>query len=161
MSGQRWAIPVPEPLVFEIWEEDEGEGEMLPMFKTHFLLMTDKLVNVLNESGVDNLDCYDAVIRQTRIGREYRNYRAVNIVGLVRAADMAKSESIDLGLGTGGLVSNFFRRLELDESTIGGALLFRLAEKISAIVVHESVKHHLLAKGFDRLSFVEPSKYRG
>ena len=41
----------------------------------------------------------------------------------------------------------------------GGQLLFRLAESLGAIIVHRRVKDHLLARGFDMLTFRDPAKY--
>ena len=40
-------------------------------------------------------------------------------------------------------------------------LLFRLKESTNAIVVHENVKMHLEAEGFDTLTFVEPDGWAG
>jgi len=39
--------------------------------------------------------------------------------------------------------------------------MFRLAENTSAIVIHRSVKEHLLEKGFSMLSYVEPKNWVG
>ena len=158
VGGERWAVEVPEPLVFDIWEEDEGQ--MLPMYKGPFPLMSDELVAALRECGVDNLDCYQAVIRETATGKEYNSYKAVNIIGVVRAADMAASNTVDLG--TSDLIAIFFRHLELDESRIpGNLLLFRMAEAVSTIVVQKKVRDHLLSKGFEKLEFFEPSEWNG
>ena len=62
IGGVQWTTPVPEPLVFEIAEDEKGV--MRPMFSTHFLLMSDPLVAALRQSGVDNIDVYSAVIRE-------------------------------------------------------------------------------------------------
>ena len=82
MGGVRWTTPVPEPLVFEIAEEEKGV--MRPMFSTHFLLMSDPLVGALRQSGVDNIEVYTAVIREIETGRTYDDYKAVNILGPCR-----------------------------------------------------------------------------
>jgi hypothetical protein len=157
MGGIQWTTPVPEPLVFEIAEDEKGA--MRPMLSTHFLLMSDPLVAALRQSGVDNIDVYTAVIRETDTGRTFDDYKAVNILGLVSAVDMAASEVVDLCGGEDDLNLFFFDRIALDEAKCRGALLFRLAEKTSAIVVDGTVKETLERLGFDRLEFFEPKDW--
>lgn len=159
VTGCRWAVQVPTPLVFEIDEEDKGQ--IKPMYHTSFLLMRDDLIEALRESGVDNLDCYDAVIRETENGREYHNFKAVNIVGLVSCADPMRSEFDDLGLDTGGLVTGWFERLALDEDKIRGLLLFRLAEKTTIIVAADKVRQNVQTKGIEKIEFYRPDQWPG
>ncbi len=157
MGGVQWTTPVPEPLVFQIAEEDKGA--MRPMFSTHFLLMSAPLVAALQQLGVDNMDVYTAVIRELDTGRTYDGFKAVNILGLVSAVDMAASEVVDLGGDDNDLNLYFFDRIALDETKCRGLLLFRLAEKMSAIVVDATVKETLERLGFDRLEFFEPKDW--
>lgn len=154
-KGKRFSIPVPTPLKYAIEEDDEGI--MLPMFDSgNHLLMTTSLIDALKESGVDNLDVYDAEIIVLRTGETFHNYKSVNIIGVIKAADKSSlSEAVNVGLVDNGLMTMWFKTLKVDESTIHGILMFRLAEHIIDIIVHESVKKHLQSKGFDRLSFTE------
>ena len=155
IGGERLPGKVVEPLVFSI--EDEDEGNLLPVFFGAIPLMQAEVVNALLECGVDNLETFDAVIREVDSGREHRGYRAVNIVGLVGASDPDASDGVDIGTVKDGLKTVFFRRLVLDESKIRGLLMFRLAESLSKVVVHEKVRSHLIERGFDRIRFKEAS----
>jgi hypothetical protein len=47
----------------------------------------------------------------------------------------------------------------IDELKIKGALMFRLAECITAIVIHDSVKRTIESAGIDTLEFVSPDKW--
>jgi hypothetical protein len=156
LGGERLDVEVPQPLIFEIKSGDEGE--LLPLYTRAILLMSDDLVQALREAGVDNIDCYDAIVREESTGIEHTDYKAVNIVGVVRAANLTKSDATELGLADDGLINVFFASLVLDEENTRGALLFRLAENVSYIIVHRKVRDHLLASGFERLSFEVPEE---
>jgi hypothetical protein len=154
-GGERFDSPVPVPLQYSIDEEDAGK--MPPLFDTGaHLLMRQDLVTALHECGVHNIDVYEAIILDLKSGNRFDNYRAVNIVGLVRAANMSRSIGEDIGLVNDGLVTVWFDKLVLDESKIHNILLFRLAESVSTIIVHDSVKDFLLKRGFNALTFTRP-----
>jgi hypothetical protein len=59
------------------------------------------------------------------------------------------------------MISMDFNSLAIDEAAAGGALLFRLAESVNAIVVHERVRRHLEASGITTLTFIEPEDWAG
>jgi hypothetical protein len=48
-------------------------------------------------------------------------------------------------------------RFAADEKKARGALIFRLAESVNAILVHERLRDHLIANGFRNLEFLEPT----
>ena len=101
--------------------------------------------------GVDNLDTYNATIFDPDNGETYNNYSAVNIIGLVAAADMqASDKTIHDGVP---LIDVDFDHLVLDESKVKNYTIFRLAEKTTAILVREDLKNHLVNQGFKHVSF--------
>jgi hypothetical protein len=161
IGGKRWKQKVPTNLVAEIHEGDEGT--MIPFFDGGLPLMTPTLLAALREAGVDNLDDYPAMIREIATGRDYP-YRAVNIIGTVRAADLAGSDVKASAFDDEGdefLIDAFFRRFKLNEAAAEGFLFFRLAEKLSAIFVHRSVRDHLERSGIEHLSFIHPTEWSG
>ncbi|HEX5751198.1 MAG TPA: hypothetical protein VFZ09_33550 [Archangium sp.] len=110
----------------------------------------------MRRGGADNLDGYDAVIWDPDSGRRILDYKAINVLGLIAAADMSSSKA---RLNPGGaLLDVEFDGLILDESRTYGALLFRLAEANSALLFHERLVEHLRASGFQDMSFLEPSR---
>lgn len=162
IAGRLIDVAVPQPLEFTV-ESDEDDsdpdepGVLLEMYQDSGVLMTDRLVNSLNEAGVDNLQVFDAVIRDPKTGIVATNYKVVNVVGVVSCADLGSS--IFTVHGGSPLIDVSFDSLVIDEKRAGGQLLFRLAESLSAIIVHDRVKQHLLANGFDMLTFRDPAKY--
>lgn len=106
----------------------------------------DDLIAALEAFGVDNLDKYPVSITDPDDGKVYTNYKAVNIIGVVSAADMNKSK-YELSDGI-PLVDVAFDELILKENDIQDLLMFRLAENLTTILVHESVRDYLLEKGF-------------
>lgn len=159
LGGKRWTMEVPTPLAFEIDEEDEGT--MIPFFNDVMPLMRSDLLDALREAGVDNIDDYAATVRETRTGRKHTNYRVINIVGTLAAADLAASD-VDPSTFDGRLlIDAFFRRLQLNAAAAKGALFFRLAEKVSAILVHTNIRHHLVERDIESLVFVHPAEWSG
>lgn len=136
-TGSRLSCPIATPLVYEIDEDDEGElgwylNESAPLFSV-------ELLSAMVAAGVDNLEVVDAEIRLLSTGRVVHGYKAVNIVGIVDVADGAASriESLD---GFGSWVHAF----TLDPLKSKGALVFRLRQSTSIIVVHRRVRDAIL-----------------
>jgi hypothetical protein len=98
-------------------------------------------------------------ILDTKTGRNNYNYMAVNIIGVVAAADLGQSVYED-PWGQGQIDMDF-DSLVIDPKKAGGGKLFRLAECVSGIVIHRSVKEYLESKGGFGLSFVHPSDWIG
>ena len=158
--GERIGEEVPESLEFTLHPLDSNssdDGPDMPEFLTGPIpVFRDDLVKAMHEAGVDNLDLYDAVVIDPDTDERHSNYKAVNIIGLISAADMEQSEAT---VHTGGPVIDVdFDSLVVDESRAGGALIFRLAESTNAILVHEKLKNHLLEAGFDKLEFLDLTK---
>lgn len=141
-----------KPLEFELYEYQKGDIGMAEFHSQPFPIMSDKLISALQEAGVDNIQTFPAVLRGHFSGNDITSYKVVNIVGLIAAADMDKSDYIDMG-GM-GIIAVGFKDLVIDETKAYGALLFRLAESITDIVIHESVKNHLETRGFNYLRYL-------
>lgn len=159
MSGKRFTAPVPRPIFAKIvdgYEEDTVPRVYAPAVP----MMRDDLLALLRSSGVDNIDSYPLVIRNDVTGEKLEGYSAINIVGVLRAADPA---------GTSFWPDNPSRLVDADIDSLkielgrtGGALLFRLAEAITGVVVHERIKKAVeAAGGFPGLRFVVPENWMG
>jgi hypothetical protein len=119
-------------------------------------IMSKRLADTLLEAGVDNVEFFPATLKNTITGQTYE-YRAFKIVGLVAAADLSKSEWTSYD---GKSVADVgFENLVLDKSKTRGLLIFRLAENINALMVHERVRKHIIANGIDTLTFVKPEDW--
>lgn len=143
--------PVPEPLDYTI--DPDYPGSMLPMYDIAQLLLRDDLMASLTKAGVDNLQSFRATILDPNTGLKHEDYSAVNIVGVVSAADMDGSTRMPGEVG--------FDRLALDHARPGGVLLFRLAEAVNAIVVHETVRQQIEMDGIPGMTFYESGEWSG
>lgn len=162
VSGVYWNLgrvhdqPIPSPLEFTLQPFDPGTSDMGPSLPEYYKgpipLFRDDLLAALLEAGVDNLDMYEAVILDPDTGEKHHNYKAVNIVGVVSAVDMARSNTT---VNPGGpLIDVDLDGFTVDDTRPAGLLVFRLAEKLSGIMVHESVVKHLRRRGFNALEFM-------
>jgi hypothetical protein len=152
--GRRFEIAPPDPL-----EVRMEPGLMVPMFNRGILLFSDAMLDVLASVGVDNLDTYPAVLVDIESEQQYLNYRAVNILGLVAAADLSRSSFTSHS--SSNLIDTDFESLAIDGSRAHGFLIFRLAEAVSGIVIHDRLKQAFENAGIEHLDFIEPSNWAG
>lgn len=154
IDGKALTVDVPRPLVYEV--EPGDEGDMPAFINTAIPLMSEPLVQVLRKCGVDNLEVFDVVINELATGKQHTNYRAVNVLGMVDAVDHGKTkvESIE---GLANWVSN----MALDEKATRGALMFRLAQLPSKIILHRRVKQAIEAQQLPLVYFVETTGLSG
>lgn len=149
---------VPEPLEVDI-DYPGNAHELLEFYYDDAIVMSKRLHEALVEVGVDNMDIYEIILRQEETEIERHDYIAVNLIGIISAVDIGSSNVT--GGSSDHLLDTDFDGVAIDEEKADGELMFRLLENTSAIMVHEKVKNHLLAKGFDMLSFVEPKDWIG
>lgn len=160
-QGQIITENVPTPLKFSLkrWIRDSTDhGPYMPSYMRDSIpLFREDLIAALREAGVTEFDTYDAVVEDPeRPAQPHTNYKAVNVIGLIGAADLAQSEYTAHPGGPVGDVD--FDNLVIDDSKARGRLMFRMAESTNIIMVHRRVRDHLLAKGFDDLDFYEPGE---
>jgi hypothetical protein len=144
IGGQSMSLELKEPLRFELWEYQPGRNGLSEIFLDTVPLFREDLLAALTGAGVDNLETCPAILEDPLKKRVLRNYRAVNIVGAIRCADLGRSQYHDMG-GT-GLIAMGFRKLVIDEARTGGALMFRLAESPICIVVHDRIREAIESK---------------
>lgn len=157
MLGARFTVPLPDPLRLQ-WDP-QTSGPRKTMYDATIPLLRHELIEALQQAGVDNLDCYPAVIVDSETGEECADYQAVNIIGLVSAADLGRSKFADPSGNR--LIDMDFESLAIDADRTFGAKLFRLAECVSGVVIHRSVKEYLESLGGFGLSFVPPANWIG
>jgi hypothetical protein len=152
---------IPDPILYTLQPLSQWSADDSPHMPSYFRggapLFSDELIAALRACGVDTLATYNVAIRDPDNGQIYTNYKAVNIVSLVAAADMQKSNATIHGNGP-AIIDVDFDGLVVDENKAGDNLFFRLAESTNAILVHESVRDHLLRQGFTDLAFRPPGK---
>jgi len=156
IMGRRITAVLPDPIEVDL-DTDEGDA-MVPMFDLDVLMFTDDMIAALHSAGVDNLDLYNAVIHDRDNGKDYHNYKAVNIIGVIASADLDASDHVAHGTP---VIDVDFDSLVIDESKTGGALMFRLAECVTGIVIHEKVKEALEAAGIPYLDYIPPEEFVG
>lgn len=148
MTGNPMGNPK-QPLEVEFWQNG-GDG-LAEIFLDSIPLFSRELVDALQEAGADNLQLFAVTPVEKNGAVIHREYCAVNIIGCVRCADLDKSDYSDL---TGEeLIAVNFRKLVIDEEKANSQHIFRLAESVGSIVVHERIKIALDKKQFRYVSF--------
>lgn len=146
------ALPFEFIMEIEINESEEEEQEQLSYeipnmmsYVRNCSLMHKDMVAVLKSAGVGNIQTFPASVRHPETEFSYHDYLVVNILDLVACADLQKSQTDPLG------PSYYFHKLKIDESKVGGLLLFRLAEYSFEIIVHPKVAKALIDCNFNGL----------
>lgn len=156
-DGQKISKGLELPILMEL--DTRAGNDLRLIMGVMFLVMRDDLVKELWKAGVDNLDAYETVIKNPFTSEDILNYKTVNIIGAIFTADLIKSDYHASDTPEQPVIDTIFRDLVIDESRTGGMLMFRMAESISTILVHEKVKNHLEGK-FPSLKFI-PVKNSG
>jgi hypothetical protein len=155
--GSPFSVEIPQPIELE-WDP-ETKGYRKCIYDTVIPLYHHEVVTALQEAGVDNMVTYPTLISDTVTGEMCKDYLAVNIIGLVSAADL--QESIYTIHNQRGLIDTDFDSLAIDEPKAGNLLMFRLAECTTGTVVHQNVKQYLESKRDFGLSFILPKNWIG
>ena len=137
------------PLVFET-----GHSADDPPKAMHGLvvpIMSDAFIAALQQIGVSNVQRFPAEVRSKVDGTVWKNYQAVNVIGLIACADLEASEFTHIAdrpeESAAPLLA--FEDLKIDPARAGEALLFRLAESPGTILIAGRVVEHILAQGSD------------
>jgi hypothetical protein len=136
--------PVPFRFTMEVDTDEDGEPQD-PIMYSYIeadSLMETRLVETLRAAGVDNIQTFPAVITNPETDEEIESYVAANIVGLVSCANLEQSETEPLA------DLYYFHDLVLDPKKTGDLLMFRLAESLMDVIVHESVARAIEAGRF-------------
>ncbi|MFC1610270.1 hypothetical protein ACFL6C_04880 [Myxococcota bacterium] len=148
-SGSLIQGQVPSPIVFatnhSAADPPKGmHGRIVPV-------MSDELIGALQQAGVSNLQCFAAELRSNIDGTVWNNYQAVNVIGLIACADLDRSEYTGIidRPGEWSLPLMAFEDLKIDPARSRDALLFRLAEDPTVIIVAGGVVESLLAQKSD------------
>jgi hypothetical protein len=148
-------VPDPFPVTLKPYNEHSPDHSRdLPSYlEGTGPLFRDDLIEAMRSFGADNLQTFNVALQDPDNGQTYTNYKAVNVIGLISAADMAQSEAT---VHPGGpIIDVDFDSLVVDETKTKGALIFRLAESTNALLVSQRLRDFLKAR-FDDIDFHDP-----
>ena len=114
-------------------------------------LMSKQLLDTLRNASVSNLDAYPAQLYYPDGSLAPGEFFIVNVIGLIAAADLENSD-FDPEQPE-NLISMDFDSLAIDIDKTNGALMFRLAESITTVLVHEQVVKEVEAAGIPLVEF--------
>lgn len=155
-TGERVSVPIPLPLRVEL--DEQHPGVLLPMYHKGILVFSDAMIDSLRKAGVDNLEVFPLAMFDPFENITRTEYKVVNIVGAIAAADLSQSKYVAHGTP---LIDVEFDSLTIDPKKAGGALMFRLAENVAGIVIHDRVRQQLLQDRIPYLDFDAPADWLG
>src|SRR5215471_129455 len=131
-AGEPLPADLALPITFSI--DTDSEGRVMPtLFAVPTLIARESFVELLRSVGVSNFDAYPARITNPESSELISDYRVVNILGLVAAANLARSESFELGPGLRVIDRIVLKGTRMPEQ------MFRLAEDPMQIIVSDRV----------------------
>ncbi|MCF6323059.1 MAG: hypothetical protein L3J89_01835 [Gammaproteobacteria bacterium] len=148
------------PKIILTLNSDSHMGEMtdhLSIDEVCGLVFSARLCELLHKVMVDNIQYFDFDIISPKDSKIYTNYKIANVVGLVDCVDKDKSDLTFYDSGT----IEFIDKLVLDETKIPLELkIFRLLNRTTLPVVHQSVKDAILNAGITGCLFYKPEEYQ-
>ncbi|TNE50030.1 MAG: hypothetical protein EP343_09940 [Deltaproteobacteria bacterium] len=147
MFGRPFTQDPEQPIPVTIQEGCENSTPI--SFYYAISIASQAFVDALHEAGVENVVSYDAVLETVDEEIKYTGYKAINIIGLVKIAEL-KGE-IEVEEPSDGIDVEQYGFVPQKPD---GLLIFRLAEDFSTILVHKFLKEHLESKGFPDLVFL-------
>ncbi|MCH9687512.1 MAG: hypothetical protein K0V04_39120 [Deltaproteobacteria bacterium] len=146
VSGRLLSTKFSPPVLFDLDAED---GRVMPtFFVSPALLVRRSFAEALRNAGVDNIDTYEAIIRDPENEVTITDYQVLNIVGLVSCADMEESKVESLGEGI-----NVIDTVVIDSTRVADVSLFRLAEDPINIVISDELHDQIVRMGYDDIYF--------
>lgn len=140
--GQPFPTALPNPIIVPITQIGDSDEPVVPcpFNDANMCLATPEIVAAMRSRGVDNIDVYPAILRDAATGREFE-YFAVNIIGIMKVADL--DESVWTNLDGEAKVDTIFEKLVVQEDEARGIDIFRLYEDTGTILISERVKRAL------------------
>ncbi|PUA27887.1 MAG: hypothetical protein B0W54_15320 [Cellvibrio sp. 79] len=138
---------ITQSLVLPIVYTTNGKSgdEVRDFLDTSYPLMSKRFVELLRAGGVDNLQLFPAVIKSEVDGSVWEDYYAVNVLGLIACADMDNSDYDEIMPG-----HYRFRELAIQAEKANDALLFRLQEDATIMVIQKSVGQFIRSQDPDK-----------
>lgn len=152
MLGRKFKAQVSEPVQVTA-KEDFDEGILMPLYPTP-TIMRDDLYEAIVSAGVDNIDAWQAEVRKADGTLLSDRYKAFNVLGIVQAAGPG---TVFAPENPSRMVDASLESLDLDASAVHGLYLFRLAESVGVLIVHEKVKQAIEARGIENVKFTDPA----
>lgn len=115
-------------------------------------VFSDKLINLLSDNGIDNLQIFPCQLVNKVSGQKIENYSVVNILGKVSCIDFDNSDVEFLSSHDSKILC--YSYINLDENKIGDFFLFILAEMPVQIVAHEKIVLAVEEQGITGIEFM-------
>lgn len=131
------------PLVFTT--NATSSDAMVDFSKGSVTLMSKRFLEILEASGVDNLQTFPAIVKNEEDGTIWEDYFAVNVLGMIACAELSKSTYSEIMPG-----HYRFKELAIDAEKAKGSLLFRLHEHCPTILMHRSVGKYIKSQDPDK-----------
>jgi hypothetical protein len=156
--GRRFLVDLPE---LEVVIDRDGLGVLtddLVVRKQRCVAHSTRLHSVLRRVGVDNIDYYPLRIVNPIAGEVYRSHEAANILDVIHCIDREKSD-LDIDDEDPSHLW-YINRLVLLRERLGDAVLFRLGERPTTVIVRLDVKEAVERAGITGALFLPVEGYR-
>lgn len=160
-------VPIPRGPAFKLRTSEEYSPTLSDVLLTriNLFVFSDTFRTLLEGIGVRNIEYHPVEVEFHDSGDVLETYAAANILGQISCLDESTGD-IRRSRQTGDIIG--LEEFTLEESKViptsemqSEALLFRLKEFPSLVLVHQRVKDAVEASEVTGFKFVEPEKYMG
>lgn len=136
LCGKMITAAIDNPLVFTT--NAKAGGAMVDFKDSSFPIMSKRFLEIMQASGVNNLQTFPLIIKSEEDGAIWDDYFVVNVLGMSACADLSRSTYHKI---MPGFYS--FNELAIHAEKAQDALLFRLQEDPTTIIMHRSVGQYI------------------
>jgi len=147
VKGEIITVQLPDPMEFEVNFPSDKDVPHFIGFNS-LPVLSELLLKTIMSCGVDNFQTFPAILKNPETGKFWKGFFALNVIGILAAADPVKSESDIIMEGDPDGVDVplvGFNTIVLDKSKTYDMLMFRLAESPSTLLIHDTVYNHIVA----------------
>lgn len=155
-SGAILKEPPALPILIEATPHFGYQGAPPDYYDDAISLMSPRLKKTLEDTGVDNIHYYSAVVSYRKTGEKYDWY-AFNIIGLISATDFDNSD-VKNEDGT-PLINSKINGFTVDISKPYSMEVFRLAENVMTTLVSARVRTAIKKHDINTFGFTKPENW--
>ncbi len=156
-EGVRIKGTVQEPIRLELDPINYSDYVNMPVMTGIPLVMREDLLSDMRAFGVDNIDAYSTILRDTQSGDEWTDYMLCNVIGLLDVFDMSASK---LHPDSPPELAYLFNEIVIDENKAKGHHFFRPHGRMSQLLVSEELKNYLESKKkYQHIEYIAPEDF--
>ncbi len=144
LNGRWLNLTMEEPLIYEV--ECSSNEYLGHFFDLVMPVFSSAMIEQFRLAGIDNFQAYPAVLVNSKEKVQWKDYYAVNVLGLIDSVNLEESTRLPLmpgGMDDGIPSLDHFTKMVISPSKVKGALMFRELRSPEVIIFDDKLVKYL------------------